>query len=157
MSVEYKLSGNQIERVKDGETTVVGLYDADNKALKVGEGHGNLQSRIVRELNDMGHEVASKNVASSATVEPIETENETETINSAETVIVEPAPLPLRMRGDKTEEIVQHYHDHNFDEFVRRYGVTDRKPGADGLYPASRKTHLTRKVVTGDKGSQYQD
>lgn len=167
MSVSYKLDGDAVVRVEGDSEQTLAHYSAESKTLDIADGCGKFKTRLVRELKNMGHSVDVIGMAGeqieAGEVKPVVSETETVStpVEHASTEVEKPSgyelPLPRRKEGDKTEGIVQTLHDQDFDEFCRRYKVIDRKKGADGLYPAYRKTHLTRKVATNNQGGQYAD
>lgn len=168
MSVKYEIQEGSVFRIdtEADESKAVATFNEATGTLTVPAENKKLKSRIVRELTNLGLQVNKTTVTGDEQAPPEEqpeTEPEQETVtvstvaDSEAKTEIPPCPKPRRMLGDKTPEIVEWHHEHDFPEFCRRYGVTEKTKGKDGLYPAKRLTHLTRKIVTSDAASEYID
>jgi hypothetical protein len=60
-----------------------------------------------------------------------------------------PRPPMHPRHGDKTPALVDWMVEYSFEEFKATYGVLGPKNKKSGLYPATRKCHLTEKVEGG--------
>jgi hypothetical protein len=146
MSVEYKLDGDAVLRKADGVAEEVAIYDAEAKVLTIPYDKQKLKNRIVRELNLLDVTVDRVDILGQPVTEPAPVAK-----------VIPDKPKPFRAMGDKTPALVQWYHDNDFPEFKRRYGVKSDKPGDDGRYVGNRNTNLTRRIQTGDAANEYAD
>lgn len=60
-----------------------------------------------------------------------------------------PRPPMHPKQGDKTPALVDWMEEHSFEEFKATFGVLGPKNKKTGLYPATRKCHLTEKIEGG--------